>query len=364
VRHSLSRVSATPTIEPPLTRDRLSTFVLISLAVLGCVVCIVIAVPFLPAITWALALGVVAHPIHDWANRRTQNASLSAGIAVALITIGLLLPAAFVAQEIGVEATESYDSVQKRLRSGEFIKALEESPKTRHLGRWIRRNININRELDRIGEVIGGQVTSWVKGTMWTVLQLGVTVFLLFYLFRDRLLALSAVRSLLPLSERESDYLLERIRAVIHATIYGTLVVATVQGFLGGLMFWILGIPGALLWGFVMGLLSIIPVLGAFVIWAPAAVGLVLDGDWTKAIILAGWGTIVVGLIDNILYPILVSKEVRLHTVPVFIAILGGLYAFGASGLVLGPVVLAVTVGLIAILRRRTIGNRSAQDPT
>lgn len=357
-------MSAPPVIEPPLTRDRLSIFVLIALVVLGCVVCIVIAAPFLPAITWALALAVVAHPIHDWTNRRTQNAALSAGIAVTLITICLLLPAAFVAQEVTAEATEGYDRIEKRLRSGEFITALEESPRTHQLGRWIRRNINVSRELDRMEQVLTGQMTSWVRGTLWTVLQLGVTIFLLFYLFRDRKQALQSVRSLLPLSFRESEYVLERIRSVIHATIYGTLVVASIQGALGGLMFWILGLPGPLLWGFVMGLLSIVPVLGAFIIWMPAAAGLAADGEWTKAVILTAWGTIVVGLIDNILYPVLVSKEVRLHTVPVFIAILGGLYAFGTAGLVLGPVVLAVTLGLIDILRRRTIGNRSAQDPT
>lgn len=356
-------MSVSPTFEPPLTRDRLSTFVLIAIAALGCVVCAVIAVPFLSAITWALALAVVAHPVHDWANRRTQNSAVAAGLAVTAITAGLLLPAAFVAQEIGVEAAEGYDRLQKRLRSGEFITALEESPKTRPIGRWMRRNININRELDRAGEFIGGQMTRWVKGTLWTALQLGVTVFLLFYLFRDRRQALQAVRSLLPLSHRESDYVLERTRAVIHATIYGTLVVSGIQGALGGLMFWILGLPGPLLWGFVMGLLSIVPVLGAFVIWAPAAFALAADGEWMKAVILTAWGTLVVGLIDNILYPILVGKEVRLHTVPVFLAILGGLYAFGTSGLVLGPVALAVTLGLIEVLRRRTVGNRSAQDP-
>jgi predicted PurR-regulated permease PerM len=169
---------------------------------------------------------------------------------------------------------------------------------------------------------------------------------------------------LLPLSNREAGEFVERVRSMIHATIYGTVVVAAVQGALGGLMFWTLEIPGALLWGVAMGLLAIIPVLGAFVIWIPAAIGLAAQGSWGKAVVLTVWGTVVVGLIDNLLYPVLVGKEMRLHTVPVFIAIVGGLFVFGASGLVLGPVVLAVTLACIDVLRRRTAGNRSAQEPT
>jgi predicted PurR-regulated permease PerM len=139
----------------------------------------------------------------------------------------------------------------------------------------------------------------------------------------------------------------------VFATVYGTLVVAAVQGTLGGLMFWWLGLPAPLLWGVVMGLLSIIPVLGAFIIWIPAAVFLAAQGAWGKAVILTLWGTVVIGLIDNLLYPILVGKRLRLHTVPVFIAIVGGLAVFGASGLVLGPVILALCDAALDLWRCR-----------
>jgi predicted PurR-regulated permease PerM len=113
-----------------------------------------------------------------------------------------------------------------------------------------------------------------------------------------------------------------------------------------------------------MALLAVIPVLGAFVIWAPAAVMLAAQGHWGQAIILTLWGTVVIGLIDNLLYPVLVGKEMKLHTAPVFIAIVGGLFVFGTAGIVLGPVAFASTLALLDVLRRRTIGNRSAQEPT
>jgi predicted PurR-regulated permease PerM len=130
------------------------------------------------------------------------------------------------------------------------------------------------------------------------------------------------------------------------------------------LMFALLGIPGAVLWGVAMGVLAIVPVLGAFVIWLPAAAVLALQGQWGKALILTGWGTVVVGLIDNLLYPMLVGKEMRLHTLPVFIAIVGGLVIFGGAGIVLGPVILAATVAILDVLRQRTAYGRSAEQRT
>ena len=139
----------------------------------------------------------------------------------------------------------------------------------------------------------------------------------------------------------------------VHATLYGTLAVAVVQGTLGGLMFWWLGLPAPVLWGIVMGLLAVVPVLGAFIIWIPAAIFLVLEGSGGKALLLTLWGGIVVGGIDNLLYPMLVGRRLKLHTVLAFISIIGGLLVFGPSGLILGPVVFTVTRLLLEIWNSR-----------
>ena len=134
------------------------------------------------------------------------------------------------------------------------------------------------------------------------------------------------------------------------------------QGVLGGLIFWWLGLPAPILWGAVMALLAIVPVLGAFVVWLPVAIFLAASGQWGQAVILALWGTVVVGLIDNLLYPILVGKRLRLRTVPVFFAIVGGLAVFGAAGVILGPVILALTDAILEIWRRRTAGGRPGEE--
>jgi predicted PurR-regulated permease PerM len=194
------------------------------------------------------------------------------------------------------------------------------------------------------------------------IVQLLLTLFLLFYFFRDRSKVLATVRSLLPLSGAEADRLFSRVYETVHATIYGTVLVALVQGALGGLMFWWLGLPAPLLWGVVMALLAIVPVFGAFIIWIPAAIFLAMSGQWGKAMILTGWGAVVIGLVDNLLYPMFVGSKLRMHTVPVFIAIVGGLALFGGSGLVLGPVTLAVTIALVEVWRRRTAAGGTAEE--
>jgi predicted PurR-regulated permease PerM len=156
--------------------------------------------------------------------------------------------------------------------------------------------------------------------------------------------------------------LFKRLGDTIHATVFGTVMVAILQGALGGVMFWMLGLPGAVLWGTVMALLAIIPYLGAFIVWMPAAAFLATQGHWWKALILVAWGTIVVGLIDNLIYPILVGNRLRQHTVIAFLAIVGGIAVFGASGLILGPVVVSLTEFLLETWRRRTEGGDAAEE--
>ena len=143
----------------------------------------------------------------------------------------------------------------------------------------------------------------------------------------------------------------------IHATMYGTVTCAVVQGTLSGMMFWWLDLPAPLLWGVVMGLLAVVPVFGAFIVWIPAAIFLALDGRWGRALILTAWGTLVVGMIDNLLYPMLVGNRLKLHSVLSFVSVVGGLIVFGASGLILGPLAVTITMALLETWRTRISTN-------
>ena len=182
-------------------------------------------------------------------------------------------------------------------------------------------------------------------------MQAFFVIITMYYLFRDGDQILTGLRQFLPLEDSQSRAMFARAREVIGASVYGVITVATVQGALGGLAFWVLGLPSALLWGVLMTLLSMIPVTGSWLVWIPAALCLVATGHWVKAIILVAWGALVVGTIDNFLRPKLVGQRAHLHELLVLFSVLGGLKLLGVLGLVLGPVLLAVALALLSATR-------------
>ena len=204
--------------------------------------------------------------------------------------------------------------------------------------------------------------SSVVSGSAWAITQIVTMVVVLFYFLRDQETLLANLRSVIPLNEQEASPLLTRITETIRMSLYGKVAVAAIQGGLGGLMFWGLDMPAPVFWGFVMALLSVLPVLGAFVIWVPAAIGLAFAGQWVRALVLVGWGFLIVHPVDNFLGPVLVGTKLRLHSLLIFFSVIGGMAAFGASGLVLGPVIMAIGVSLFEIQHNRrenTLGLRS-----
>ena len=344
-----------------LSRERALAVVLAAATALAFYVCYRLAYPFLPALAWALALAVVAHPLHEWIARRVKNNNIAAGLAVAIVAAALVAPATFVAQQLAREAVKGAQALGGEIEKGSWRASMEGSPRLAPALSWVEGQVDLGAEIRRLADAVTSRVSSFVTGSIWALAELLITLFALFFFFRDRRAVLRTLRSLVPLSDAETDEVFARVADTIYATVYGTIVVAIVQGILGGLMFWWLGLPAPLLWGMVMALLAIVPVLGAFVVWVPAALYLALAGSWGKALILTAWGGIVVALIDNLLYPVLVGKKLRLHTLPVFIAIVGGIMLFGGSGLILGPVALALTVALVDVWRRRTAGGRAAE---
>ena len=173
----------------------------------------------------------------------------------------------------------------------------------------------------------------------------------MYYLFKDGDKMVEQVRESIPLPKDRARQMLEEVTGVVRATIYGGLLVAAIQGALGGLIFWILGVPSPVFWGTVMGFLSLIPVLGAFIVFIPAAGILALSGFYIKAIILLAFGFGVVSQIDNFLKPMFISGRTQLHPLLLFFSILGGLQVFGFLGIVLGPVVAALFVGVFDLYR-------------
>jgi predicted PurR-regulated permease PerM len=345
------------------SRERILTLTLLALTVLALYLCYLLVQPFLPALAFALALAVVTHPVYRAIRRRVKWKDLAAGLAVVAIGLLVVTPIILVGRNLLVQLTAGLQTLQAEIQSGHWRQVVGRLGWLERAVAWIEAEVDPAAVAGKAGDVLGPYVPSVVVGSAWTVAGLLMTLFILFFFFRDSGPALDMLRSLIPLSHKEADEVFGRISDTIHASIYGQVAVALVQGTLGGLMFWILGLPAPVFWGFVMALLALVPMLGTFFVWGPAAIFLALGGQWGKAIVLVVWGAVAIGFIDNLLYPFLVRKRMRLHTLPVFFAILGGISLVGAAGVVVGPLILSVTDALIEIWRRRTAHGRAAGSP-
>ncbi len=345
-----------------LTRQNVVAGVLIVVTAGVFLLCYAMLRPFLSAFAWALALAVMAHPIHHWIEKRVVNANLAAGLSVIIVTAILIIPTGIVLQRLMSEAATHVELIKVSDAADKWRETLESSS----IGQdvlWLDERLQLTEQLGGMRQEIAQRMTDILRESIWTIVNVLITIFSLFFMFRDRRHALHALTALSPLSRAECADVFARVGDTIYATVYGSVTMAMIQGALGGLMFWWLGLPAPVLWGVVMALLATVPNLGAFVVWAPAAVGLALQGQTQEAIILAVWGMTAIALIDNLLYPVMVGKRMQMHSAVVFFAIVGGLIVFGPAGLILGPVVFAVAEALIEIWRRRTLNGQGAECP-
>ena len=350
-----SKQTATRHVKDWDSRSHIQTLVLMLATVGGIYLSYRLAAPFLPALVGALALAILFAPLNRWLESKVKYPNLAATICVLLVAVLVVVPAIFVAERIINEGASGAQTIKTMFESGQWRRALEAHPLIAPAGHWIERQFDLPGMINNANSWLTRAAASFVQGSLLQLLGVALTFYMLFYFLRDRSAALKSLRSLSPLSETDMTRLFGDVSDTVHATLYGTLAVAVVQGTLGGLMFWWLGLPAPLLWGIVMGLLAVVPVLGAFVIWIPAALLLVLEGSEGKALLLTLWGAIVVGGIDNLLYPMWVGRRLKMHTVLTFISVVGGLIVFGPAGLILGPVVFTVTRLLLEIWSRRNV---------
>jgi predicted PurR-regulated permease PerM len=338
------------------------TVALFILTVLLLYVCYLVARPFLSALTWAIALAIAAFPLHRFVRRRIKVPSLAAAVSLLLVMIVIVVPAFFLGQQVAREAAKGVEQIRANLTPENWEKFQKQNPRVGRVADRIEREINLRDTLQKGAGAVSGTALSAVKGSVQGVVQLFIVFFFLFFFFKDSDRALAGLRSLLPLTDDESQKLFDIVDDTIHAVLSGMLLVALAQGTLGGLIFWWLGLPAPILWGAVMAMLSFLPMLGTGLVWVPAAVILALQGHWIKAFILMGWGIVAIGLVDNFMYPKLVGKKIRLHMIAVFIALLGGVMLFGFAGVILGPLLFAIAYGVLQIWRERTAGGETAEQ--
>lgn len=332
-------------------RERVTTVLFYGIVLLLAWMVFRIFHPFLVPLGWAAVFVVVFHPLQDRLEQR-MNRSAAAGVSTAVVTLILIVPALLLAAAFVREGIEAVRSIQAAVAEGRL-------PWVQRGWEWVQQRMPGDTSADLVGLVrdygerlagfLASQAGAVVRNVLGFFFNLFVMLFAMFFLFRDRKALLEGIRSILPFDTRQTNRMVDQTGDLIQASVTSSLIVGAVQGLLGGVTFALLGITGAFFWGVVMVFCALIPLLGTGIVIGPAAVWLLIDGQWVKAAILAGVGAGVIGLADNFLRPALISGRARLSGLTVFISVLGGVAAFGMLGLVLGPIVVAAAISLLQV---------------
>jgi len=326
--------------------------------------------PFIEVLAWAAVLVIVFYPLHKRLVERTKRPGWSALLSTLVVILTILIPLALITAAIVNEVAGATQNLQSNVEA--FLDP--NSPTTGRLWRWLGQYVDIERlrsqefiveRLRNLSGQIAGRTLNVATGLLGIIVEIFFVIFTMYYLFRDGERIRGALRDALPLEASQSHEIFLRTRDVISASVYGVLVIAAIQGALGGLAFWFLGLPSPLVWGVVMMFMSLIPVLGSFIVWIPAAIYLLATGEIWQGVVLIVWGALVIGSVDNFLRPKLVGEKTRLHELLIFFSVLGGLQVFGVLGLVLGPVVVAVALALLDVFRQaERTPRQSLQEPS
>lgn len=315
--------------------------------------------PFAGVLEWAIVLVIVFYPIHRRLKKRIRRPGLSAMLSCLLVVLTVVLPLTLLTMAVAEELGKVVPNLPSQLSQ------LTDRQTTvfGRVSQWIENRFGIDtlrsqefmlEQVKRSSEFLLGLSWNLMGNIVSGIVKAFFVVFTMYYLFRDGEKIVDKLPAALPLSRDQSEAIIVRTQEVVSASVYGVVTIAALQGFLGGIAFWALGIPSPVLWAVLMGFVCMIPIAGSFLVWLPLAIYLMINGHWTKAVMLIVWGAAVVSTVDNFLRPKLIGNQTRLHELFVFFSVLGGISVFGVLGLVLGPVVLAITLGLLQTFQHRT----------
>ncbi|MBV4471159.1 AI-2E family transporter [Pseudomonas siliginis] len=322
------------------------------LLVLVTVAFIWILLPFYGAVFWAVILGILFAPVQrslqqkfGWQRNVTSLCTLSLCLVVAILPVII----------VSILLVQEGATVYKNIESGEldiaaYLAQFKHSlpPYFQHLldrfgmGELDSLREKIVKAAMQGSQVLATQAFSFGQGTFEFVVSFFIMLYLLFFFLRDGPELARKMRTAVPLEENHKRRLQLKFNRVVRATVKGNVVVAVTQGALGGLIFWFLDIPSALLWAVLMAFLSLLPAVGAGIVWAPVAVYFLLSGMIWQGVVLGLFGVFVIGLVDNVLRPIMVGKDTKMPDYLILVSTLGGLAVFGLNGFVIGPLIAAL----------------------
>jgi predicted PurR-regulated permease PerM len=325
--------------------------------------------PFFGAILWGFIIALLSTPLNRWLIRRYKFRSTPAALITMLVVLlVVVLPFVLITLSLASEATGIY----LRIQSGE----LNPTQYLRHafnaLPEWVgsvldrygltnfdRLQARVNAMLTQGTQFMAAQALSMGQFTFDFLASLFITLYLSFFLIRDGNSVARLIEQGIPLTPTHKHELWSKFTTVIRATVKGNLLVAALQGALGGVAFWFLGIGAPVLWAVLMAFLSLLPAVGAGLVWVPVAIYLLLQGALWQSVALTAWGVLVIGLVDNLLRPTLVGKDTRMPDYVVLITTLGGMAVMGINGFVVGPTVAAMFMAVWHIY----VSPESTEDP-
>ncbi|HMQ69611.1 MAG TPA: AI-2E family transporter [Ignavibacteria bacterium] len=343
-------------------RKQLARFIfLMFLTGLLLYICWLMLAPFISILLWSAILVFIFHPLYKRLMNKTGNHTVSA-ISTILVSLFIFIIPLLIISASAISELSGFSGI-----SADEIKMILTDFKNSRLSfvyDYLNRFINtdnflkpedIKSVISKLSDIIFSASMYFIEGAFGVIVGLVISVFVMFYLFRDGDKILRDIPGILPMDKSQAELLFIETSDLINATIRGTLFVALMQGVLAGLIFWILGIPGFILLGLLAMIFSMIPSGGTAFVTVPVIIVLAVSGDYWKAGILAAYAALVIGMVDNFLLPKLIKQKVKMNELFIFFSVLGGLQLFGLLGLFLGPIVLALALGVFKVFRGEKI---------
>jgi len=314
--------------------------------------------PFIHAIAWAVVFAIVFYPVYSFLVKFLKVKSLSSIASLLIIILVIIGPFTYfsfvlvdeignLVQSVNKDTIDSIVNVFTRAKITRLIDRVQS-----YLGmEGIGSTDALMENIRSLGKSVAHSLSAGIGNLAGMLIDFVLMLFALFFFLKDGQVILLRMRDYLPFSEEDKSRLMSKVRDMIISTVYGGVVIAVLQGALGGLGFYFLGIKSPVLWGCAMTIMSFLPLLGTFSIWGPATGYLFFEGSYIKGVVLLLYGTFVITMVDNILRPIIISGRTKMPTLAVFFSVLGGIKFFGIIGFIMGPLVLALFVSVFEIFR-------------
>ncbi len=318
--------------------------------------------PFFASSVWAIILAIVFYPRFLKLQHLLKKKRILSALTMTLfVVVVIALPAGFLMVSLANEVIDFYHHLEEMIKTGRlqsYLNRIGELPLLKGALERLKQYVDLSqadpfnfllKNVQQISAFLFNQTSNLLKSISTFIVGFFFTLLSLYYLFKDGDHLLNRLKEIVPLPAKESELIIQRFKEMDSATIYGGLLIAIIQGILGGLSFWVLGLASPIFWGTAMAFLSFIPMGGTALIWGPTAIFLFIQGAFIKGFILLAIGVFIISMVDNILRPFFVGARTNIHPLLLLFAVLGGIQVFGMIGLVAGPLIAVLCITLIEI---------------